>query len=113
MRNILKLLVLIPLLVACSDYFEPAIENNRSIDAMYQEPAFAQGLLGSAYILLPYQNAPATDLASDDAVTNDFNNAVVIDNIAKSLGYDSLEEIPHYDTINDFLRKLDVSELEK
>ncbi|GAT63240.1 RagB/SusD family nutrient uptake outer membrane protein [Paludibacter jiangxiensis] len=75
MRNILKLLVLIPLLVACSDYFEPAIENNRSIDAMYQEPAFAQGLLGSAYILLPYQNAPATDLASDDAVTNDFNNA--------------------------------------
>jgi len=75
MRNILKLLVLIPLLVACTDFFEPAIENNRSIDAMYQEPSFAQGLLGSAYTLLPYQNAPATDLASDDAVTNDFNNA--------------------------------------
>lgn len=45
-------------------------------------------------------------------MTNDFNNEVVIDNIAKSLGYDSLEDIPHYDTINDFLRKLDVSELE-
>jgi hypothetical protein len=74
MRNILKLLVLIPLLVACTDFFEPAIENNRSIDAMYQEPSFAQGLLGSAYTLLPYQNAPATDLATDDAVTNDFNN---------------------------------------
>ncbi len=74
MRNILKLLVLIPLLMACTDFFEPAIENNRSIDAMYQEPSFAQGLLGSAYTLLPYQSAPATDLATDDAVTNDFNN---------------------------------------
>ncbi len=52
-------------------------------------------------------------IVSMNRMTNDFNNAVVIDNIAKSLGYDSLEEIPHYDTINDFLRKLDVSELEK
>ena len=52
-------------------------------------------------------------IVSMNRMINDFNNDVVIDNIAKSLGYDSLEEIPHYDTINDFLRKLDVSELEK
>ncbi|WP_205694290.1 hypothetical protein [Clostridium manihotivorum] len=30
-----------------------------------------------------------------------------------SLGYESLEEIPHYDTINNFLKELEVSELEK
>ena len=52
-------------------------------------------------------------IVSMNRMTNDFNNEVVIDNIAKSLGYDSLEEIPHYDTINDFLKNLDVSELEK
>ena len=52
-------------------------------------------------------------IVSMNRMTNDFNNEVVIDNIAKSLGYDSLEDIPHYDTINDFLRNLDVSELEK
>ena len=52
-------------------------------------------------------------IVSMNRMTNDFNNEVVIHNIMKSLGYDLLEEIPHYDTINDFLRKLDVSELEK
>jgi hypothetical protein len=52
-------------------------------------------------------------IVSMNRMTNDFNNDLVIDNIAKSLGYDSLEDIPHYDTINDFLKKLDVSELEK
>ena len=52
-------------------------------------------------------------IVSMNRMTNDFNNEVVINNLTKSLGYDSLEEIPHYDTINDFLRKLDVSELEK
>lgn len=52
-------------------------------------------------------------IVSMNRMINDFNNDVVIDNIAKSLGYDSLEEIPHYDTVNDFLRNLELSELEK
>jgi len=75
MRNILKLLVLIPLLTACDDMFSPAIENIRSLDAMYQEPTFAQGLLANAYILLPYSSSPNSDVATDDAVTNDINNS--------------------------------------
>lgn len=54
-----------------------------------------------------------TGIVSMNRMTNNFNNDVVIANVAKSLGYDSLEEIPHYDTINNFLKRLEVSELEK
>ena len=52
-------------------------------------------------------------IVSMNKMTKDFNNDVVIENIATSLGYDSLEEIPHYDTINDFLKSLEIVELEK
>jgi hypothetical protein len=52
-------------------------------------------------------------IVSMNKMTKDFNNDAVIENIAASLGYDSLEEIPHYDTINNFLKELEVSELEK
>ncbi len=73
MKNILTLLVLVFLFTftACEDMFEPAIENNRGLEAMYEEPTYAQGILANAYILLPYSSTPTTDLATDDAVTND------------------------------------------
>lgn len=74
-NNILKLLVLIPLLASCEDMFSPLQENNRKLDDMYTDPSFAQGLLGYAYAILPYQTTSETDIATDDAVTNDkFNN---------------------------------------
>lgn len=36
-------------------------------------------------------------------MTRDFNKNQAIDNIAAVLEYDSLKEIPHYDTVNNFL----------
>lgn len=71
MKKILIFMVLVPLLIACEDMFEPAIENNRTLEAMYLEPTYAQGILANAYILLPYSSKPLTDVATDDAVTND------------------------------------------
>lgn len=71
MKNIIKLLVLVPLFSACDDLFTPAKENIRELDAMYKEPSYAQGILANAYILLPYSSAPNSDAATDDAVTND------------------------------------------
>lgn len=50
---------------------------------------------------------------SMNKMTKDFNNDTVINNFSKVLGYDNLEEIPHYDTINNFLKKLPIVELEK
>jgi hypothetical protein len=71
MKNILKLLVLVLLFTSCEDLFDPAKENIRGLDAIYKEPTYAQGILGNAYILLPYTRTPQSDLATDDAVTND------------------------------------------
>lgn len=62
-------------LVSCSDLFEPAQENNRSLDEIYEEPTYAQGLLGYAYAMLPYNTKSVTDVATDDAVSNDLSNS--------------------------------------
>ena len=76
MKHIFKLLVLLPLFaaVACDDLLEPAIENNRDINAMENDPAYAQGILVNAYYLLPYNTSPTSDVATDDAVSNDNTN---------------------------------------
>lgn len=74
MKNILKLLVLAALFTSCEDLFEPATENIRGLDAMYKEPTYAQGILANAYILLPYTSTPNSDVATDDAVSNDISN---------------------------------------
>ncbi|SFE06671.1 RagB/SusD family nutrient uptake outer membrane protein [Thermophagus xiamenensis] len=74
MRNTIKLLVLLFLVTGCEDFFSPANENIRNIDAMYQEPTYAQGILANAYILLPYSAFPNSDVATDDAVSNDNEN---------------------------------------
>ncbi|GHT64652.1 hypothetical protein FACS189451_12370 [Bacteroidia bacterium] len=74
MKHIIKLFVLIPFFAGCTDLFEPALENYRSTDALYNEPGFAQGLLGHAYISNPVGSWSFNDVATDDAVSNDPNN---------------------------------------
>jgi hypothetical protein len=74
MKNIVKLLIILFLVTGCDDVFSPAIENIRDLDAMYEEPNYAQGILANAYILLPYSSTPNSDVATDDAVTNDNSN---------------------------------------
>ncbi len=74
MKNIFKILAFLILLTGCEDIFSPDIENIRGLDAMYKEPTYAQGILANAYILLPYSASPISDVATDDAVTNDRSN---------------------------------------
>lgn len=73
--NIIKLLALLPVITACEDMFSPEKENNRGMDEMYKEPTYAQGLLGYAYAMLPYDTKSVSDIATDDAVTNDLTNS--------------------------------------
>lgn len=54
-----------------------------------------------------------TGLKSMRTMSNCFNKEECIENVGKVLGLNSLDELPHYDTINDFLSGLDVNELEK
>jgi hypothetical protein len=61
-------------LTSCDDLFEPALENNQEISQMYKLPEFARGIIDNAFLALPYSEAPNTDVATDDAVSNDNDN---------------------------------------
>jgi hypothetical protein len=54
-----------------------------------------------------------TAIESMNKMTEEFNKDECINNIAKTLGYENLDELPHRDTINNFLKKLKPIELEK
>ena len=64
-----------PLLTACEDMFKPELENIYDEGYMHHQPAFAQSILGQSYALLPYTTDPQSDLATDDAVSNDINSS--------------------------------------
>lgn len=77
MKNISKLILLSAVtvsLASCDDLFDPAIENIKDVNSMYNEPTYADGILGDAYILMPYGNGSVNDVATDDAVSNDNAN---------------------------------------
>ena len=54
----------------------------------------------------------ACNLKSMREMTNQFNKDECVENIQKIIGLEQLKELPHYDTINNFLKELDPSELE-
>ena len=73
-RNIILYLTALLTMCSCQDMFEPADENNRQEDAMYEESKYAAGLLMYGYSRLPYMTTTQTDVATDDAVTNNTNS---------------------------------------
>ena len=73
-KNIILYLTALLTMCSCQDMFEPADENNRQEDAMYEESKYAAGLLMYGYSRLPYITTTQTDVATDDAVTNNTNN---------------------------------------
>ena len=54
-----------------------------------------------------------TAIESMNQMTVEFNTEKCINNVAKVLECEELEELPHHDTINNFLRKLNPIEIEK
>jgi hypothetical protein len=60
--------------ISCDDLIEPAIENNRGLEDMYAEAGYAQGILLNAYTRLPGNGWSFSDVATDDAVSNDVGN---------------------------------------
>ena len=73
-KKILIALSVIFMCISCDDLIEPAIENNRGLDDMYEEAGYAQGILLNAYTRLPGNGWSFNDVATDDAVSNDVNN---------------------------------------
>ena len=82
-RNIIFYLIGLLAFCSCQDMFEPADENTRQEDAMYEESKYADGLLQYGYGRLPYKTNVAnasnwTDVATDDAVTNEKTNSYLL-----------------------------------
>lgn len=64
------LLVTLIIFPAC-DMLEPENDNHSTLDRVYQDPSFAEGLLIRAFTYIPTNNYRWDDVATDDAVTND------------------------------------------
>jgi len=73
-KNICVILILSVLFSNCSDLFDPALENIRDKNTTYTEPNFGLGLLTNGYTRIPTNNWSFSDVATDDAVTNDIGN---------------------------------------
>jgi hypothetical protein len=82
-KNKYLLLLIIPALVlgSCSSILEPENENNSTFNRVYEDPAFAEGLLMNGYNKIPtidFLNSTSSimnEVATDNAVANDkFNN---------------------------------------
>lgn len=52
-------------------------------------------------------------IISMNEMSREFNTDICIKNTSKALGNKELEELPHYDTINNFLKELDNKQLEQ
>ena len=74
-RNIIFCLFGLLAFCSCDDMFTPADENNRQMEDLAKESSYAHGLLIYGYDRLPYITTTQTDIATDDAVTNQKNSA--------------------------------------
>jgi hypothetical protein len=77
-KNILIAIAVAFTMCSCKDLFEPAIENNRQLDATTYVPndaRFPFGILLNGYNRIPTNSWAFNDVATDDAVTNDQTNA--------------------------------------
>lgn len=69
------LLVLAFFFNACETILEPENDNHSTVDRIYVDPGFAEGLLITAYAKLPTNSLSFNEVATDDAVTNDKLNS--------------------------------------
>ena len=72
MRSIIKysLFFIVAVSLASCDLLEPVNDNHSTIDRIYGDPAYAEGILMSAYTKIPTNNLSFNDVATDDAVSN-------------------------------------------
>lgn len=68
------LMVSLLLLTACK-FLEPENDNHSTIDRLFAEPSYAEGLLIRAFTYIPTNDYRWDEVATDDAVTNDKLNS--------------------------------------
>jgi starch-binding outer membrane protein, SusD/RagB family len=70
-KNILALIVLGVMLAGCKKVLSPLDDNHRTLENIYSDAYFAEGIMMNAYTRLPTNGYSFNDVATDDAVTND------------------------------------------
>jgi starch-binding outer membrane protein, SusD/RagB family len=76
--KLIILLAMVVLFTGCQDLLSPADENNRGLEDIYEDAAFAEGLLLNGYIRLPSGGYSFNDVATDDAVSNNSDNSYLL-----------------------------------
>lgn len=75
LKKLLSLVIAAGLCLESCSLLEPENDNHNTLKRVYDDPAFAEGLLVTAYTLIPTNDYRFDDVATDDAVSNDrFNN---------------------------------------
>src|SRR5688572_3976811 len=70
-KKLLILLVVGVVFSACKKNLTPEFDNHRTLEDIYPDAAYAEGVLLNAYTRLPTNNWSFNEVATDDAVTND------------------------------------------
>ena len=76
-----------------------------------RHPSYTKYGIDEMLMTLIFKNI--CNIKSMTQMTNEFNTTATIENFKSILDDDKIEEIPHYVTINDLLKKLETTELEK
>src|SRR3546814_715853 len=82
-----RVMIAVVFLQSCN-LLEPENDNHNTLNRVYDDPAFAEGLLITAYTQIPTNDYRFDDVAIDDAVSNDrFNDYLRIATGEWSAGY--------------------------
>lgn len=76
--KLLYITLVITILSSCKKILSPADENNRGLSSIYNDAAFAEGLLLNGYARLPLGSYTFSDVATDNAVSNDPSNSYLL-----------------------------------
>lgn len=71
LKNIFILFIGAAALTGCKKSLSPLDDNHRTLESIYSDPYFAEGVLMNAYTRLPTNGYSFSEVATDDAVTND------------------------------------------
>jgi starch-binding outer membrane protein, SusD/RagB family len=74
-KRLLIIVLIATVFAGCKKNLAPLEDNHRLLDGIYNDAAFAEGILMNAYTRLPTNNYSFNEVATDDAVTNDKFNA--------------------------------------
>ncbi len=67
--------LIVPVMFGSCDLLEPADDNHSTIERVYEDPSFGEGLLIRAYTYIPTNDYRYDEVATDDAVSNDRQNS--------------------------------------